>query len=366
MDYMEQALSLARLALGQVSPNPAVGAVLVKNDTVIGKGYTQPPGSSHAEIVAISEAGDDAIGSILYTTLEPCCYYGRTPPCTKAIIEAGISEVHIAMIDPNLLINGKGKEELEKAGIKVVFGEHKRKAEELNEAYIKYQLTGLPFITVKYAMSLDGKIATYTGDSKWISGEESRHFVHNMRYINDAIMAGVNTVLADDPHLTARCGGGRGGTAKEQPLRIIIDGTGLTPVTANVFSEPGESLLVMARNATEKEKVAYKKAGTEVLEIPSADGYIELKKLMVELGKRQITSILVEGGSILFGSLFDQKLVDKVVVFVAPIIVGGEKAKTAIGGKGAEMMIDAIKLKGITGERFGDDLMFVGYVKETG
>jgi diaminohydroxyphosphoribosylaminopyrimidine deaminase / 5-amino-6-(5-phosphoribosylamino)uracil reductase len=364
MDYMEQALSMAKLALGQVSPNPAVGAVIVKDDVIIGKGYTQPPGSSHAEIVAMAQAGEEARGGVLYTTLEPCCHYGRTPPCTKAIIKAGITEVHMAILDPNPIVNGKGREELEKSGIKTFLGEHEKKAKEINEAYIKFQLTGLPFITVKYAMSLDGKIATYTGDSKWISGEESRHFVHNMRYINDAIMAGVNTVLADDPQLTARCGGGRGGTAKKQPLRIIIDGMGLTPTTARVFSEPGETLLVMARNATDAEKEAYKKVGAEVLELPSVDGYIELEKLMEELGRRQIVSVLVEGGSILFGSLFDQKLVDKVVIFVAPIIVGGEKAKTAIGGRGVEKIIDSVKLKNISEERFGNDVMVVGYVKE--
>jgi diaminohydroxyphosphoribosylaminopyrimidine deaminase/5-amino-6-(5-phosphoribosylamino)uracil reductase len=364
MDYMEQALSMAKLALGQVSPNPAVGAVIVKNGDIIGKGYTQPPGSSHAEIVALQQAGAGAKGAVLYVTLEPCCHYGRTPPCTKSIIEAGISEVHMAILDPNPVVNGKGREELENAGIKTIIGEHEKKAREINEAYIKFQRTGLPFVTVKYAMSLDGKIATYTGDSKWISGEESRHFVHNLRYINDAIMAGVNTVLADDPQLTARCGGGRGGTAKKQPLRIIIDGMGLTPVTARVFSEPGETLLVIAKEITGAKKEAYHKAGAEVLEIPSEDGYIELKKLMGELGQRKVMSVLVEGGSILFGSLFDQKLVDKVVVFVAPVIVGGEKSKTAIGGRGVEKIMDAIKLKNLSEERFGDDVMFVGYVKE--
>ncbi|MDD4924400.1 MAG: bifunctional diaminohydroxyphosphoribosylaminopyrimidine deaminase/5-amino-6-(5-phosphoribosylamino)uracil reductase RibD [Dehalococcoidales bacterium] len=364
MDYMEQALSMAKLALGQVSPNPAVGAVVVKNEEIIGKGYTQPPGSSHAEIVALEQAGDDARGAILYVTLEPCCHYGRTPPCTKSIIEAGISEVHMAILDPNPVVNGKGRDELETAGIKTFLGEREKKAREINEAYIKFQLTGSPFVTVKYAMSLDGKIATFTGDSKWISGEESRHFVHNLRYINDAIMAGVNTVLADDPQLTARCSGGRGGTAKKQPLRIIIDGMASTPVTAKIFEEPGKTIVVIARDATETEKEAYKSVGAEILEIPSKEGYIELKELMRELGKRQIMSVLVEGGSILFGSLFDQKLIDKVVAFVAPIIIGGEKAKTAIGGRGVEKIMDAVKLKNLSEERFGDDIMFIGYVKE--
>lgn len=364
MDYMEQALSMAKLALGEVSPNPAVGAVIVKDNEIIGKGYTQPPGCGHAEIVALEQAGDNARGAVMYVTLEPCCHYGSTPPCTKSIIEAGISEVHMSILDPNPIVNGKGRDELENAGIKTFLGEREKKAREINEAYIKFQLTGMPFITVKYAMSLDGKIATFTGDSKWISGEESRHFVHNLRYKNDAIMAGVNTVLADDPQLTARCGGGRGGTSRKQPLRIIIDGMGLTPVTAKIFSEPGDTIIVIARKATQKEKEDFQSVGAELLEIPSKEGYIELKALMTELGKRRIMSVLVEGGSILFGSLFDQKLVDKVVAFVAPIIIGGEKAKTAIGGKGVEKIMDAVKLKILNEERFGDDIMFIGYVKE--
>jgi diaminohydroxyphosphoribosylaminopyrimidine deaminase/5-amino-6-(5-phosphoribosylamino)uracil reductase len=270
----------------------------------------------------------------------------------------------MAMLDPNPVVNGKGKEELEKAGIKTVVGEHVKKAKTINEAYIKFQLTGLPFVTAKYAMSLDGKLATYSGDSKWISNEESRQYAHNLRYINDAIMTGVNTVLADDPHLTARCCGGRGGTAKKQPLRIIIDGMGLTPKTARIFNEPGETLLVMGRCVGDEEKEAFGKVGAEILELPSIDGYIELKKLLEELARRQITSILVEGGSILFGSLFDQKLVDKVVVFVAPIIIGGEKARTAVGGQGVDKIMSAVKLKNISEERYGDDIMIVGYVKE--
>ena len=355
---------MAKLALGQVSPNPAVGAVIVKNNEIIGQGYTQPPGSSHAEIMALEQAGDKARGAAMYVTLEPCCCYGRTPPCTKSIIEAGISEVHMAIPDPNPLVNGKGRTELENAGIKTFLGEKEKRAGEINEAYIKFQSTGLPFVTVKYAMSLDGKIATFSGDSKWISGEESRHFVHNLRYINDAIMAGANTVIADDPQLTSRCGSGRGGTAKKQPLRVIIDGMGLTPVKAKVFGEPGNTIIVIGRKITNEEKEAYQGVGAEILEMPSNDGYIELKELMTELGKRRIMSVLVEGGSILFGSMFDQRLVDKVIAFVAPIIIGGDKAKTAIGGRGAEKIMDAVKLRNLSEERFGNDIMFVGYVKE--
>ena len=202
---MERAISLAKLALGQVSPNPAVGAVIVKDDDVIGQGYTQPPGSSHAEIMALKEAGERARGAVMYVTLEPCCHYGRTPPCTKAIIAAGIKEVHAAMIDPNPLVNGKGLKELEKAGIKTFLGEHADDASEIIESYVKFITTGRPFVTIKFAMSLDGKIATRSGDSKWISSDESRRYVHFLRYTSDAVMVGVNTVLIDDPQLTSRC-----------------------------------------------------------------------------------------------------------------------------------------------------------------
>lgn len=362
MNYMEQALSLARLALGQVSPNPAVGALVVKDNEVIGKGYTQPPGCSHAEVVALEQAGDEANGSTMYITLEPCCHYGRTPPCSSAIIAAGVKEVHMAMLDPNPVVSGKGREELEAAGIRVLIGEYRQEARDINEAYIKYITTGMPFITVKYAMSLDGKIAAHSGDSKWISNEESRHYAHKLRYINDAIMAGINTVLTDDPHLTARCGGGRGGTARKQPLRVIIDGEGRAPLTAQLFSEPGDTLLVLGRKIKPGEAEEYRRFGAEPLALPSPKSYIDLKKLFKILGERGITSVLVEGGSILHGSIFDQGLADKVVAFIAPIIIGGEKAKTAVAGRGVDKVLDSFKLKRIEIERFGQDIMISGYV----
>jgi len=366
MDYMEQALSLARLALGQVSPNPAVGALIVRNSEVVGQGYTQPPGSSHAEIVALEQAGREARGSTMYVTLEPCCHYGRTPPCSSAIVAVGITEVHMAMLDPNPLVSGRGKDELETAGIKTFVGEHKQEAKDINEAYFKFITTGIPFVTAKYAMSLDGKIATYSGDSKWISSEKARHYAHNLRYTSDAIMAGVNTVLADNPHLTARCCGGRGGTVKKQPLRVIIDGRGRTPLTAHIFNEPGETLLALGRPIKPGEAEAFTQSGAELLELPLTEGYVDLEKLLKVLGERKITSVLVEGGSILLGSMFDRGLVDKVVVFIAPIIIGGEKAKTAVAGQGIDKVVDSFKLKRVNVERFGQDIMVSGYVAAKG
>ncbi len=362
MDYMKQALSLAKLALGQVSPNPAVGAVVVKDGEVVGQGYTQPPGSWHAEVLALKQAGEKARGSVIYVTLEPCCHYGRTPPCTQTIIAAGISEVHMAMLDPNPLVSGKGEDELEREGIKTYVGEHKGEAKEINEAYIKFITTGMPFVTAKFAVSLDGKIATKNGDSKWISGSEARKYVHYLRYTADAIMAGANTVLADDPHLTCRHGG-KGGEVRKQPLRVIVDGRGRTPLTAQVFSEPGKALLAVGKFVKPEKKEAFAQVGAELLELPSDEGRVDLEKLLKALGEREITSVLVEGGGILLGSLFDFKLVDKVIAFIAPIIIGGEEAKTAVVGKGVDRVVDALKLERISVEKFGEDLMVSGYVK---
>jgi len=362
MDYMEQALSLAKLALGQASPNPAVGAVVVKGGVVVGQGYTQPPGSHHAEVLALKQAGEQARGSVMYVTLEPCCHYGRTPPCTGPIISAGIREVHMAMLDPNPLVSGGGKGELERAGIKIYLGEHEEEAKEINEAYIKFISSGIPFVTAKFAISLDGKIATRKGDSRWISGGEARKYVHCLRYATDAIMAGVNTMLVDDPHLTTRCSGGKGGTARKQPLRVIVDGEGRTPLTARVFKEPGKTLLALGRMATLAEKAAFAQAGAEILELPTAEGLVDLEKLLRVLGKREITSVLVEGGGILLGSLFDQGLVDKVIAFVAPIIIGGAGAKTAVAGKGVDRVADSFRLERVRVEKLGDDLMVSGYV----
>jgi len=272
-----------------------------------------------------------------------------------------VARVHMAMLDPNPPVAGKGQAELESAGIVTSVGLEAEQARELNEAYVKYVTTGLPFITVKLAMSLDGKIATHSGDSKWISSEESRQFAHNLRYNHDAIMTGVNTVRADDPQLTTRCCGGRGGTTKKQPLRVIVDGHGRTPMSARVFHERGRNLLVFGRPPTSEEAQTFAGLNAEVLFLPADNGIINLRQLFQALGQRQITSVLVEGGGILNGSLFDQGVVDKVIVFIAPIIIGGE-AKIAIAGHGVEKVADAYNLEHITIARFGADIMVQGYI----
>lgn len=361
MDYMARALSLARLALGNTSPNPAVGAVVVKKGVVVGQGFTQPPGSDHAEIMALRQAGDAARGATLYVTLEPCCHYGRTPPCTGAIINAGIAEVHYATNDPNPVVNCQGKEQLEKSGVKVYTGEHEEESRRLNEAYIKYIVTRKPFIIAKFAMSLDGKIATATGDSRWISGEESRRFVHYLRHTSDAIMVGVNTVLTDNPQLTVRIALA-GGLIGKQPYRVILDSRGRTPPDATVFKAPGKTLMAVSEKLEPPKLDSLRKTGAELIKLPEDNGLLDLERLFEELGKREITSVLVEGGGILLGSLFDRRLVDKVYAFIAPIIIGGQDAKSPVESKGVTKVGEAWHLQRTRVEMLGEDIMVAGYL----
>ena len=362
IDFMAYSLSLAELALGYTSPNPAVGAVIVRDGIVVGLGHTQQPGLEHAEIMAINQAGEMVRGATMYVTLEPCCHQGKTPPCSDAIINAGISEVHIAVNDPNPLVNGKGVQQLDAAGIKTYMGEYEQKAMEINEGYFKYITTGIPFVIAKFAMSLDGKIATRTGDSKWITSDESRNYANGQRHIVDAIMVGATTVKVDDPRLTARGYSGRGGRTKLQPLRVIVDGRGTVPVTARIFSEPGKTLVAVAERAENREKAKIKRQGTEYIFLPSSkDGMLDLKELLNVLGQRHITTVMVEGGSQLIGCFFDKHLVDKVLVFIAPIIIGGEKAKVAVGGDGVQKVRDALQLKNVKIERFENEFLLSGY-----
>jgi diaminohydroxyphosphoribosylaminopyrimidine deaminase/5-amino-6-(5-phosphoribosylamino)uracil reductase len=361
MNYMNVALSLAKLAQGQVSPNPAVGAVVVKNGVILGQGYTQPPGSDHAEIVALKQAGEAARGASLYVTLEPCCHYGRTPPCTQAIISAGIGEVHFAMIDPNPLVFGKGQATLERAGIPTFLGEGAAESGIINEAFIKYIQTGKPFVTVKFAASLDGKVATCSGDSKWITGELARKRVQHLRYVSDSIMTGANTIIADNPQLTVRLAE-TGGTARKQPLRVIIDGLGRTPPASRVFSEAGRNLVVCGDQLPLEKRRALRASGAELLELPANQGIIDLDQVLKALGDRQITSVLVEAGGVLLGSLFDHKLVDKVIAFLAPLIIGGADSKLAVAGTGFQCLSECSRLSRVEYEQLGQDLMISGYV----
>lgn len=361
IDYMDRALVLARLALVHASPNPAVGAVIVKDDVIVGEGYTQPPGSHHAEIVALQQAGAKARGATMYMTLEPCCHQGRTPPCTRSIISAGVAAVHISAIDPDPRVCGRGRAELDEAGIETRIGDHEDAAQEVNEAYIKYTHTGLPFVTGKFAMSLDGKIATKTGESRWISGEQSRRYVHTLRSQVAAIMVGVDTVIRDDPQLTARAGLA-GGRVENQPLRVIVDSRGRTPLTAKVFQAPGRTLVATTRAADPGKTRALAGAGAEVVELPAKGGMVSLADLLKLLGQRQIMSLMVEGGAAVFGSLFEERLLDKVLVFVAPIVIGGHGAKNPVEGKGVEKLSQATGITRVRVETVGSDVLISGYI----
>ena len=291
MSYMDRALALARKALGTAGPNPAVGAVLVRDSVIVGEGWTQPPGQAHAEVMALRQADIAARGAILFVTLEPCCYKGRTPPCTKALMEAGVAEVHAATVDPNPQVNGLGMAELEEAGIKIYLGEGEEEAQEMGEAHAKFITTGVPFVTVKFAMSLDGKIATRSGDSKWITGQEARRYVHQLRAASDGILVGVNTVLADDPQLTARNDGDE--AVGKQPLRVVVDSRGRTPISARIFQQQDKTLLIVARKGV---KTRFRKAGAEVEYLPAEDGSVDLEAMMKLLGCRGVSNLLVEGG----------------------------------------------------------------------
>jgi len=327
-------------------------------------GYTQPAGGAHAEVVALAQAGEKASGATMFVTLEPCCHFGKNPPCTGAIIAAGITEVHVALVDPNPLVSGKGLAELNAAGIKTCVGGHESEAREINEAYLKYMVTGVPFVIAKFAMSLDGKIATKTGDSHWISNEQSRCYVHGVRHTVDAIMIGVNTLITDDPKLTARGCSGKGGATSKQPLRIIVDGTGRVPMGARVFSQPGHTLVAWTAPVNEDKRRELEAMGAEVVILPGHDGRVDLLEVLKAIGERQVSTVLLEGGSELLGYAFDHGLVDKVLAFIAPMIIGGNDGRTAVGGSGAFTIAEALSLERVEVKSFADNVLVSGYVKK--
>ncbi len=363
---MERALELARGALGATSPNPAVGAVIVSDGEVIGEGFTQPPPGDHAEIVALRQAGERARGATLYVTLEPCPHVGRTPPCADAIIEAGLAEVHYAIADPDPLVDGGGHRKLEAAGIAVHAGEGEAEARRINEAFIKHRTKGMPFVIAKFATSLDGRIAAASGDSRWVSGPQSREWAHDLRTKVDAILVGSSTVVTDDPLLTARPGGRDADRPwpGRQPLRIVVDSRGRTPAMARVLGSTGaegRTLIATVEGAPEVWSASIQAAGAEVIALPAKDGRVDLTALLVEMGKRDVLSLLVEGGGVVLGSFFDDGLVDKVHAIIAPMVIGAEDAPAAVAGRGAYRMADALRLRDITVERLGDDLLVTGY-----
>ena len=361
---MQQALALARQALGSTSPNPAVGAVLVRDGATVGAGYTLPPGQRHAEIGALEQSGPLAQGATLYTTLEPCCHFGRTPPCTGAIIAAGVKKVVAAYLDPNPLVAGKGLATLREAGVEVALAETEGVGE-LYEAFAKHVTTGLPFVSAKFAMSLDGKIATYSGDSKWVTGPLARAEVQRIRRESDAIMVGINTVLADDPQLTAR--EPDGSPRARQPLRVVLDSHCRTPPAARLLREPGNTLIATSAEAPAEQVTLLRRAGAEVFTGPlQTPGMVEMSRVLTELGQRGVVSLLVEGGGITLGTLFDTGLVDKVYVFIAPVIIGGSQAASPIEGQGTARMSEAWQVAGSEIRQIGPDWLISGYPARDG
>jgi diaminohydroxyphosphoribosylaminopyrimidine deaminase/5-amino-6-(5-phosphoribosylamino)uracil reductase len=350
LHWAARALELALRADYRTSPNPMVGAVVLDAaGNLAGEGYHRQAGQPHAEQEALAAAGDQARGGTLYVNLEPCTHSHRTPSCVEAIVLAGVSRVVICMTDPDERVRGGGVAKLEAAGIEVVVGVHEDRAMRLNEFYVKHRLTGRPFVSAKFAMSLDGKIATRTGDSHWITGAESRLHGHRLRHIHDAILVGIGTVIADDPELTSRLEL----EDPRQPLRVVLDSRLRTRMSAKVVGP--RTIIATTRGG---------RVGTaEVLVLPATpDGRVPLAPLLDELGKRGILSVLVEGGSEVHGSFFAAGLVDKVHAYVAPRLIGGRGALGAVGGVGIERLVEAVPLRDLDATRLGADILITGYV----
>jgi diaminohydroxyphosphoribosylaminopyrimidine deaminase/5-amino-6-(5-phosphoribosylamino)uracil reductase len=337
--HMLHALELAERGRGHVEPNPLVGAVVVQHGQVVGAGWHQKYGQAHAEVHALAEAGEAARGATLYVTLEPCCHHGKTPPCTNAILRASVARVVAAMPDPFPQVSGKGLALLRAAGVAVAVGLGEAEARRLNAPYLKLLGTGKPYIHLKWAMTLDGKICTRTGDSKWISNRASRQIVHELRGRMDAVVVGLGTALADDPLLTARPPGPRVAT------RVVLDSQCRLPLTGQLVATARQvPVLVAAAAGTAPERrLALEQAGVEVVELPAPDGRPEVAALLDGLGRRRMTNILVEGGSALHGSFADTGQVDEVHVFLAPLLAGGA-GKSPVGGRGVELIAQALRL----------------------
>ena len=356
---MRQALLLAGKVCGLTSPDPCVGAVIVKDNKIISSGYHDKYASPHAEAYAIKKAGKKAMGSTLYINLEPCSHYGNNPPCADLVVRSGIKRVVAAMQDPNPLVNGKGFKILKKAGIKVEVGLLEKEAKRLNEFFIKHIIAGSPFVILKLALTLDGKIATKTGDSQWISNERSRQYVHTIRNKVDAIMAGIGTILKDDPLLSAR----KGGKIIKEPYKIIIDPLAQIPLPSKVLKDASKAIVVSTKKAPAKKIEALKKLGVRVMFPATRGGRIDLKDVFKVLGSENITSILIEGGGNTAAQAIEQKVVDKVTFFISPKIIGGKDAITPVEGSGIKDMKNAIRLKEVEITRFDDDIMVEGYIK---
>ena len=357
--YMKKAIELAKRGTGRTSPNPLVGAVVVKNGKIVGTGYHHKCGGPHAEIIALKKAGSLSRGADIYVNLEPCNHQGRTPPCTEAIIKAGIERVFVATRDPNPLVHGSGMKRLREAGVEVHEGPMEEEAVKMNEIFFKYIKTRLPFVALKTAISIDGKIATSTGESRWITGVGARQHGHILRNQYDAILVGIGTVKKDNPRLTCRLPGKEG----RNPIRIIVDSKLSIHHDARVFdTDTAASIIIATTHEAPLSRIEQIQKRATILLI-NEGLEVDLSLLLKRLGEMEITSILVEGGSRISGSFLTARLVDKYYCYIAPIIIGGERAPGAFGGEGISQLSDASRLMDLSVTHLGEDLLVTGYLK---
>ena len=365
LHYMALALRLAAKGQGTTSPNPMVGAVVVKHGRLVGQGFHRRAGEPHAEILALSRAGSRAKGATLYVTLEPCCHLNkRTPPCVPTVLRSGVRRVVVAMRDPNPAVKGKGLRALRRAGLSVTIGVAAHQAERLNRAYIHSMLKRRPFVTLKAGMTLDGQIATASGQSKWITSENSQRDAHRLRATVDAVMVGVGTVVADDPALTARSGRGLAKLVPRQPVRIVVDSRLRAPLSARIFTDQQRAKTVVAATAAapRARRLALKRTGVEVMILPALRGKVSLPALLRECGRSGIRSVLLEGGSELNAAMLKAQLVDHVRLYLAPSLLGGRDATGIIGGKSPLRIAAAQKLRNVTVRSVGGDVVVEGDV----
>ena len=360
---MTLALGLAAKGQGTTSPNPMVGAVVVKQGRIIGQGFHLCPGQPHAEILALRQAGTRARGATLYVTLEPCCHLNkRTPPCVPDVVQSGIRRVVIAMRDPNPSVRGRGVAQLRRGGLSVTIGMARREAEELNKAYAHWIKTTRPYVTLKAGMTLDGQIATASGESQWITSRQSRQEVHQLRGQVDAVLVGVGTVLSDNPSLTARTGPSLKKLAARQPLRIVLDSRLRIPLNAQVMTRQSraKTLVATTQSAPASRRQALQKKGIEIISVPAVCGRVSLPALLKELGRRGITSLLVEGGSEINAAMLRAELVNHVRLYLTPVLLGGYNATGVIGGKSPARLTQALKLHHMRTRSVGGDIVVEG------
>lgn len=352
---MNLAINVAKAGVGQTNPNPVVGAVVVKEGRVVGIGAHLKAGEAHAEVHAIHMAGEKAENSTVYVTLEPCSHHGKTPPCADLLIKNNVKRVVVATTDPNPLVAGKGISKLRNAGIEVEVGICKEKADALNPVFYHFLDKKIPYVTLKSATTLDGKIATVSGESKWITGEAARLDVHLYRSIHDAILVGVNTVIADDPSLTTRLPNGSG----KNPVRVILDSTLRTPLDSQVVNDGRASTWILVTNQVNQEKITAftSKPGIRILQLPEPN--LTIKNVLTLLGAEGIASVFVEGGAEINGSFLKEKAINQVITYIAPKLIGGKHAPTSIGGPGMQTLDDALQLEIKSIEQLGDDVKIV-------